>query len=325
MAPATVLAEAPDQAMWKEALEQLGLTSRLRWEAPLQRLNTWRIGGPATCLVDVATTDDLSRLLPFIAEHRIPWTLLGKGSNLLIPEDGWPGIVVHLAGDFKSLTLEPETRTVFAGAALADVTFAQRCQEPGWGGMEFLVGIPGTIGGAVAMNAGAHGGEVADFLQEAHWFDLSGRIHRTSSASAGFRYRHSHLNGREGIVVTGASFQLQESDAESVRRQLEHCLQFREERQPRQPSCGSVFKNPPGDYAARLIEASGLKGVCEGEAQVSEKHANFIINRGAAHATAVEALIAQVQEQVQAQQGVWLETEVQWLQPLPFETTPPAA
>ncbi len=323
MAPA--LAEAPDRQAWQGALEGLGLQARIRWEAPLQRLNTWRIGGPATCLVDVTTPEDLSQLLPFIREHRIPWTLLGKGSNLLIPEAGWPGLVLHLAGDFKSFVAAAEARTVFAGAALADVTFAQRCQEPGWGGMEFLVGIPGTIGGAVAMNAGAHGGEVADFLLEAHWFDLSGTVHQTSGAHAGFRYRHSHLNGRNGIVVTGASFRLKESDPEAVRHQLEHCLQFREARQPRQPSCGSVFKNPPGDYAARLIEASGLKGVCRGAAQVSEKHANFIINQGAAQATEVEALIAHVQEQVQAQQGVWLETEVQWLQPLPFETTPPAA
>jgi len=311
----------PDPS-WKAAFAELSLRSRVQWNASLQRLNTWRIGGQARCLVDVAEPEDLAKLLPFIAEYQVPWTLLGKGSNLLIPDETWPGIVIHLSGSFKHWVPSVEARTVQAGAALADVTFSQRCVELGWGGMEFLVGVPGTIGGAVAMNAGAHGGEVSDFLSQARWFDMRGQEHVASSEQAGFRYRHSHLNGRNGVVVTSATFELRESEPAQVRERLSQCLRFREDKQPRQPSCGSVFKNPPGDHAARLIEHSGLKGFCVGDAQVSLKHTNFIVNLGSARSADLEAVIREVQRRVFEQHGVSLEPEVQWLQPLPSETLP---
>ncbi|MDP7622169.1 MAG: FAD-binding protein, partial [SAR324 cluster bacterium] len=145
---------------WLEELEKAPLTSsRLRRKESLKRFNTWRIGGVAECLIDVVNVEDLSLLLPFISKHRIPWFILGKGSNLFIPDTAWPGIILHLSGEFKSwVPLEDNNSSacknrVTAGAALADVTFAQRCVAQGWGGMEFLIGIPGTIGGAVAMNA----------------------------------------------------------------------------------------------------------------------------------------------------------------------------
>ena len=260
-------------------------------------------------------------LLPFISKHRIPWFILGKGSNLLIPDTFWPGIILHLSGEFKNW--EPlennnpscNNNEVSAGAALADVTFAQRCVAQGWGGMEFLIGIPGTIGGAVAMNAGAHGGETADFLQEAEWMDMEGNLHTSSRQNLEFRYRYSDLMGNYGRIITSAVFELQESDPETVENKLLECQQFRMEKQPyNQPSCGSVFKNPPGDFAARLIEASGLKGKIRGGAQISPIHANFIVNLGKASSTDILSLIDTVRETVFSKHSINLEPEVQILQ-----------
>ncbi len=305
---------------WLEALQKIPLTSRLRRKESLKRFNTWRIGGNAECLVDVVNVADLSILLPFIRKHRIPWFILGKGSNLLIPDTYWPGIILHLSGEFRSW--EPlegnsasEKNEVVAGAALTDVTFAQRCVTRGWGGMEFLIGIPGTIGGAVAMNAGAHGGETAEFLKEAEWMDMEGNLHNSPRERLEFCYRYSELMGNYGRVITRAVFQLRESDPETVEKNLLECQQFRMEKQPyNQPSCGSVFKNPPGDYAARLMESSGLKGKIRGGAQISSKHANFIVNNGGASSADILSLIDTARETVFINHSINLELEVQILQ-----------
>ncbi len=305
---------------WLEALQKTPLTSRLRRKESLKRFNTWRIGGNAECLVDVVNVTDLSLLLPFIRKYRIPWFILGKGSNLLIPDTYWPGIILHLSGEFRGWepvegNSVPEKNEVVAGAALADVTFAQRCVTRGWGGMEFLIGIPGTIGGAVAMNAGAHGGETAEFLKEAEWMDMEGNLHNSPRERLEFCYRYSELMGNYGRIITRAVFQLQESDPETVKKNLLKCQQFRMEKQPyNQPSCGSVFKNPPGDYAARLMESSGLKGKIRGGAQISPKHANFIVNNGGASSADILSLIDTARETVFINHSINLELEVQILQ-----------
>ena len=306
---------------WLEELEKIPLTSRLRSKESLKRFNTWRIGGVAECLIDVANLTDLSYLLQFISKHRIPWFILGKGSNLLIQDTAWPGIILHLNGDFKSWEPLKEDNfsagknKVVVGAALADVTFAQRCVVQGWGGMEYLIGIPGTIGGAVAMNAGAHGGETADFLQEVKWMDMEGDLHTSARENLEFGYRHSDLMGNYGRIITSAVFELQESDRETVEKKILECQQFRKEKQPyNQPSCGSVFKNPPRDFAARLIEASGLKGKINGGAQISPIHANFIVNLGNASSTDILSLIDTTREKVFSKHSINLKPEVQILQ-----------
>jgi len=306
---------------WLEELEKTPLTSRLRRKESLKRFNTWRIGGDAECLIDVVNVTDLSLLLPFIRKNSIPWFLLGKGSNLLIPDTYWPGIILHLTGEFRNWKPLGEKNStsvkneVVAGAALADVTFAQRCVTHRWGGMEFLIGIPGTIGGAVAMNAGAHGRETSEFLKEAEWMDMEGNLHNSPRENLEFRYRHSELMGNYGRIITSAVFQLRESDSETVEKNLFECQQFRMENQPyNQPSCGSVFKNPPGDYAARLIEASGLKGKICGGAQISPKHANFIVNLGDASSADILSLINTAREAVFSNHSINLELEVQILQ-----------
>ena len=204
---------------------------------------------------------------------------------------------------------------VTAGSALADVTFAQKCMSHGWGGMEFLIGIPGTIGGAIAMNAGAHGAETADFLDEIEWMDMDGILHSTPKDKLEFRYRYSELNGNLGKIITRAVLALNESDPETVEKKTLECQQFRIEKQPyNQPSCGSVFKNPPGDYAARLIETSGLKGKIKGGAQISPKQANFIVNLGNASSDDILSLINTVRETVLKNYSIDLMPEVQILQ-----------
>ena len=230
------------------------------------------------------------------------------------------GIIIHLSGDFKSWEpIEENSNSgknqVSAGAALADVTFAQKCVPLGWGGMEFLIGIPGTIGGAIAMNAGAHGAETSDFLEEIEWMDMEGNLHTTPREKLEFRYRYSELNGNFGRVITRAVLSLNESDPESVEKKILECQKFRMEKQPyNQPSCGSVFKNPPGDYAARLIEASGLKGKIQGGAQISPKQANFIVNLGEASSDDILSLINTARETVLRNYSIDLMPEVQILQ-----------
>ena len=312
----------PDETVpeWLKDLKKIPLYSRLRPKESLKRFNTWRIGGTAECVIDVVNVKDLRLLLPFIRKNRIPWFIIGKGSNLLVPDKVWPGIILHLSGDFKCWEPIEESPTtggkkVSAGAALADVTFAQKCVPHGWGGVEFLIGIPGTIGGAIAMNAGAHGAEISDFLEEVEWMDMEGNLHSTPKYKLEFRYRYSELNGNFGKIITRAVLSLNESDPEIVEKKILECQQFRMEKQPyNQPSCGSVFKNPPGDYAARLIETSGLKGKIKGGAQISPKQANFIVNLGNASSDDILSLINTIRETVLKNYSIDLMPEVQILQ-----------
>ncbi|MBF0280265.1 MAG: UDP-N-acetylmuramate dehydrogenase [SAR324 cluster bacterium] len=303
---------APDHEAWKEKLQKIPLQSKLFWAHSLKRFNTLKVGGAAACLVDVMHTEDLSRLLPFLRQEQIPWFILGKGSNLIFPDDGWPGVVLRLSSHFKQWEVLKEHRQIFVGAALADVTVALRCASLGWSGLEFLIGIPGSIGGAIAMNAGAHGGEISQYLKKIWWMDMAGKVHEAEGKSLAFAYRQSPLNGKLGTVVTSALFQLEASDPETVKARIRELQTFREEKQPRNiPNCGSVFKNPDGRYAAELIESAGLKGHCIGGAQISPVHSNFIVNQGEATAQDVLALIDLVQKTVWKTHQINLEPEVQ--------------
>jgi len=306
---------------WLEKLEKTSLKSRLRRRESLKRFNTWQIGGNADFLIDVVNVSDLSNLVNLISIYQIPWFIVGKGSNLLIPDSSWEGIILHLSGDFKGWNILRKNNNscnkieVSAGAALADVTFAQRCCNKGFGGMEFLIGIPGTIGGAIAMNAGAHGVETSDFLITVEWMDMEGNLHISEIEKLDFKYRFSELNGNFGRIITSAVFDLQKSNPKIVKEKTMEYKKFRMENQPyNKPSCGSVFKNPPGYHAARLIEDSGLKGIKIGGAQISTKHANFIVNLGNATSSDILSLIDTTQETVFNKHSIKLELEVQILQ-----------
>ena len=297
---------------WQSQLLSLPLQSKLHWNYSLKRFNTLRVGGAAHCFIEVETQTDLSQLLPILHQFQIPWFVLGKGSNLILPDSGWPGVMLRLSSGFKSWEVNPSQHEVYVGAGLPDVTFAQRCSALGWSGLEFLIGIPGCIGGALAMNAGAHGAEISDHLKQIWWTDVQGKSHQAHRASVDFAYRHSPLNQKFGAVITAALFRLNPSSPEMVRKKIKKYQTFREEKQPRQiPNCGSVFKNPPGTHAAQLIESVGLKGRCIGAAQISEKHSNFIVNLGNASTSDVLALMELAQQKVWESHQIVLEPEVQ--------------
>ncbi len=285
--------------------------------APLAPLTTLRVGGPAELLVDVGSEADLLRLLACVRSEAVPYTVLGKGSNVLVPDLGLRGVVLRLGRAFQEFRRGAGADTVWGGAGLANATFVERARLLGLGGMEFLVTIPGSLGGAIAMNAGAFQDEIAAHLLAVRYVDLkrSELAPQTRPASEfAFRYRGSPLRGQEGVIVLTGEFRLAPASDVEIEARKEGHMTYRRNTQPREyPNCGSVFKNPPGDFAARLIEQAGLKGRRCGGAQVSEKHANFIVNRGGATAAEVLDLIDLIQRTVYDRSQIRLEPEVQLL------------
>lgn len=290
-----------------------GLTAR--FDEPMAAHTTYRIGGPASAFVTVDTPGALRDLLALLAAAGVPWLVLGNGSNALFADRGYAGAVLRLGSSFDHVAVERDAggageHKLVAGAALSVTRLLRFVKQEQLLGVEFLGGVPGTVGGAVRMNAGTVAGEVAQSLEAAELTSAQGSAW-VGAADLGLAYRHSSLPADS--LITAARFAVRDADA-GMRERLDAVLAYRKATQPLQmPSCGSVFANPPGDYAGRLIEAAGLKGQSIGGAQVSEQHANWIINRGEANAEDVRALITLCQAIVEAQFGVSLRHEVQFL------------
>jgi UDP-N-acetylmuramate dehydrogenase len=279
----------------------------LRYDEPMARHNSWRAGGSARCFYKPADVADLCDFLQQLDPHE-PILWLGLGSNLLVRDGGFPGTVIFTLGALTELDWLDATK-LRAGAGLTCAKVARVCAQRGLTGLEFLAGIPGTLGGALAMNAGAFGGETWNRVAAVETVDRSGRLHVRQPDEYRVGYRSVEGVAEEWFVAARLSLEL--GDAAAAQQRIRQLLAQRGQSQPvQQNSCGSVFRNPPGDHAARLIEATGLKGKTLGGAQVSEKHANFIINTGGATAADLEILINQVQGCVEQAQGVRLETEV---------------
>ncbi len=291
-----------------------GLRGTLRHGEPLARHTSWRVGGPAQHFYQPADIDDAAALLRQLPDgEAVLW--LGLGSNLLVRDGGLRGTVIATSGMLNGLT-QLDAQTVRAEAGVPCAKVARFTAQAGLHGGEFFAGIPGTMGGALAMNAGAFGAETWDLVQQVETLDRSGARHVRSGADYQIAYRSvsatnttSGLPDREWFVA--ATLRLTPADSGSAMARIKQLLERRNLTQPaNQASAGSVFRNPPGDYAARLIEACGLKGHCVGNACVSEKHANFIINTGAARAADIEALIAIIIDAVEQRHGVRLVPEV---------------
>jgi len=315
-APGTPTPEGAGGVPWRKALEQALSTSRIRFDEPLHPFTTLRIGGPADCLVDLESEADLAAALAVARDHQLPCHVLGKGSNVLVRDEGVRGLVLRMGAAFKRV--EPlrhpgkEDGRVKAGAGTANAAFVEACRGFGLGGMEFLVAVPGTIGGAIAMNAGAHDGDTAAFLESVRYHDPEQGVLERPASDFKFGYRHSPLRANEGPLVLAGTFRLRPLEDTAMRERQRNITQWRREHQPRDfPNCGSVFKNPPGGHAARLIDEAGLKGHTIGGAQVSEKHANFIVNRNQARAEHVLALVDFIHETVYARTGTRLDLEMQ--------------
>lgn len=279
----------------------------LSFDEPMAKHSSWRAGGRARRFYRPADIDDLCTFLGDLdAGEPLLW--LGLGSNLLVRDGGFPGTVIHVFGALTELGWLDD-RTLRAGAGVTCAKVARVTTQRGLTGVEFLAGIPGTMGGALAMNAGAFGGETWPHVAAVETVDRFGCRHtrQPTEYQAGYR----SVSGPRDEWFVAAHLALQPGDAETARNRVRELLAQRSASQPTQQySCGSVFRNPAGDYAARLIEASGLKGLTQGGAQVSKKHANFIVNTGSATATDIETLLNTVRERVLQEQGVRLEPEV---------------
>jgi UDP-N-acetylmuramate dehydrogenase len=280
----------------------------LRYNTPLSRFTSWRVGGPAERFYRPANLEDLQHFLSSLpADESLVW--LGLGSNLLVRDGGIRGTVIALHGGLTQLQRIADT-VVRAEAGIPSAKVARFCAQQGLSGVEFMAGIPGTFGGALAMNAGAFGGETWDRVRAVETIDRRGMIRLRNAGEFRAKYRHVTGLGEEEWFVAG-QLRLEPSKPREAMVKIRSLLSCRSELQPTGvASCGSVFRNPKGDYAARLIELAGLKGVAIGGAEVSEKHANFIVNRGHARAADIETLIHHVQSQVEQATGIHLIPEV---------------
>ena len=291
------------------ALRAMG-TERLLENEPMARHTSFHLGGPADLMFFPASAQELMRAMALAREVGVPTCLVGNGSNLIVRDGGIRGLVLVLGENMAQICVEGETLTAQAGAPLARV--ASAAQAAGLSGLEFASGIPGTLGGGCAMNAGAYGGQISDVLTEAEVL-LDGEICRLSREEMQMGYR-STLPLRRGGAVISATFALHADDPEAIGARMRDLNARRREKQPLNlPSAGSVFKRPEGHFAGALIEGCGLKGARVGGAQVSEKHAGFIVNAGGATAADVLGLIEKIQETVRRETGVQLETEVRIL------------
>jgi len=276
----------------------------------MSRHTTYRIGGPAALLIDCDSVPDLAAATSILAEEGVPWRVLGKGSNVLVSDDGYNGAVLTLGRDFKRHALEDERLRTGAGVILAAVV--RDAFSAGRTGLEFAVGVPGTVGGALAMNAGSRDEWIGTIVESVTLFVPGQGLVGVRGPEVAWGYRRSDLTAR-GIIVE-AALRVLEGDEVHIRRTMEASLRRRKRSQPLGlPSAGSVFVNPESDSAGRLIEAAGLKGVRIGGAQVSDVHANFIVNAGGATAADVVALVKLIRDTVKETNGIELRPEVRFL------------
>lgn len=277
---------------------------------PMSKHTTFRIGGPADIFVQPADVDELWNVIHLAREEKVPFFIVGNGSNLLVSDEGFRGMILHTGG-LRNISVEGEVIYAQAGALLSSV--ARQALEHGLTGMEFAAGIPGTLGGAVCMNAGAYGGEMKDILMDVEVLTRDGERLVLSVEELKLSYRHSVIFEKDYAVVA-AHIRLSRGDKTQIRNRMNELAEARKAKQPLEyPSAGSTFKRPEGYFAGKLIQDTGLKGYTVGGAQVSEKHSGFVINRGNATAEEVRFLIRQVQKKVKQQFDVEMEPEVRML------------
>ena len=276
---------------------------------PMSRHCSFRIGGAAAAFCRVSDEAQLAALLALLRCEGVPYAVIGRGSNLLVSDGGFPGAVVQLADAPASLRREGDCVSAWAGVTLARLAVFAR--EQGLAGLEFAHGIPGSLGGGILMNAGAYGGEMKDVVVSVRYLDAAGAVRET--AEPGFAYRHSRFSD-SGEIVLGAALRLRPDAPDAIAARMAELWEKRSASQPLSlPSAGSTFKRPATGYAAAMIDGAGCKGLAVGDAQVSEKHAGFVVNRGGATAADVKALMAQVQRRVLEKYGVELQPEVRFL------------
>lgn len=276
----------------------------------LSQHTTMKIGGPADIFIEPASLGDIQKVMTFLKERQIPWRAIGRGSNLLVSDKGIEGVVIKLGPGLDHLTINDSTITVGGGHSL--VSLSTLISKKGLSGLEFASGIPGSVGGAVYMNAGAHGSDISKILTKAHILFEDGSMEWISNDEMEFTYRTSVLQKKRPGIVLEAEFQLTKGDRTSIVSQMQKNKDYRKETQPWNfPCAGSIFRNPLPNYAGKLIEDAGLKGYQIGGAKISEMHGNFIVNAGNATAKDVLDLIQYIKETILTSYGIKMETEVE--------------
>ncbi len=293
---------------WKDILQtEYAEKLRLEWNVPLAKYTTFHIGGPAECFISARSSEEVQMVLHFCKEHQVDLHVLGNGSNLLIDDRGITGIVLYIGRRMQEIQVNGTEIIADAGARMALVS--RTAAEASLTGLEFAFGIPGNIGGGVIMNAGAYGGELSQVVTKVEAFDKEGNLHVLEGDALCFGYRKSILK-TEGYIVSRVYLQCQPGDKDQIQALMADLGKRRRDKQPLEyPSAGSTFKRPEGYFAGKLIEDAGLKGYTIGGAQVSEKHAGFIINKEGASGKDVRSLIGYVKSTVLDKFGVELEPE----------------
>lgn len=297
-------------------LEKINEISRkhgavLLYNENLALYSSFKIGGACDALIRVNSAECLRDALLACKENNIPYFVLGKGSNVLISGEGLKGLVILIANDFSEIKPDGEFIDCTAGAALSNI--CRTARDLSLTGLEFAYGIPGTVGGAVYMNAGAYGGQMEDIVISCTYLDSGGELKEISGEELGFGYRRSFFTD-SGKIIVGVRLQLKRGEMFRIDARMNELLKKRRDKQPLEfPSAGSTFKRPDGDYASRLIDACGLKGASCGGAEVSAKHAGFVVNKGGATFEDVMCVINMVKEKVKNETGVMLECEVEIL------------
>lgn len=281
-------------------------------QEPMHHHTTWRIGGPVDLMLQPETIDELQEALKEAKAIGKPYYIIGAGSNLLVADEGLRATVISLGGNLCRWSVSGNRITAEAGLPLP--VLARKAARAGLSGLEFAAGIPGSVGGAVVMNAGAYQSQMSNVIQEVLCCDKDGNLVLLDNAACGFSYRSSRFKQDRALIVLSVTIALQPGDAESIEKKMGHYTAMRIEKQPTSyPNAGSVFKNPPGDAAGRLIEQIGAKGWRQGDAMVSDKHANFIVNTGVATCHDVLQLIARIKQAVLQETGILLEEEILYL------------
>ena len=285
------------------------LNCDVRRDEPMSRHTSFKIGGTADVYIKVDDLTTLANIVKECVDSDVDYLILGNGSNVLVSDDGYRGVVIRLDGEFRKISLIDET-TIYCGAGASLASLCKFALNSGLSGLEFAWGIPGTVGGAVFMNAGAYDGEMKNVVHSVSHLTSDGGIGRCEKDDLQMGYRTSVYRSNK-CIITGVTLKLKKADPEDVRAKMDDFMNRRSSKQPLEfPSAGSVFKRPEGAYAGALIEQCGLKGKCHGGAQVSEKHAGFIINKSNATANDVKSLIREVQTKVYDETGYNLQCEL---------------
>lgn len=285
------------------------LKCEVKEQEPMFLHTSFKIGGNAALFIRVKKASQLGEIVKFCTEENIEYIILGKGSNLLVSDGGVDKVVIALEGDFKGIDLL-DSETIYCGSGASLAKLCSKALSCNLSGLEFAWGIPGSVGGAVFMNAGAYGGEMKDVVYSVAQMDKYGKMETVLASKLDFSYRHSAFRDN-GCIILGVTVKLHVEDPAVIRHKMDAYMERRKEKQPLDyPSAGSIFKRPEGAYAGTLIEQCGLKGTSIGGAQISEKHAGFIVNTGHATCEDVKKLIALVQKEVKEKTGYFLDKEV---------------